>query len=98
MDQAHRRPALEVAVPVQQTALVGMGGEAADGVHFRGNLVVLAPEPDLAGAIHQRAAGGAAGLEAHDHHVGLAAPDIVLEVVLDAPAGAHAAAGDDDGA
>ncbi|MNV87224.1 hypothetical protein D3C71_1813320 [compost metagenome] len=51
-----------------------------------------------AGAVDYGASRRAFGLEAGEHHVAILAPEVVLEMMGDAPAGAHAAAGDDDGA
>ena len=88
----------EVPIPVQQTRLAGVGRQTANGVNPRGHADVFVPELYGFGAVHDLAPEGAARLEAGEDHVTLLAPEIVLEVMPDTPAVAHAAAGDDDGA
>ena len=75
-----------------------MGRETTDRVHLGLNPEVLAVDTDAVLAVHQPAAEGAVGLEADDQHVAAAPSEVLLQVMDDAPAGAHATAGDDDGA
>ena len=73
-----------------------MGGQATDGMDARRHADGLAPQLYLPGAIDQPAAERTHGLEAGEHHVTLFAPEIVLEMMADASALAHAAARQDD--
>ena len=98
MDQVHLDPGAHQGLhPAQQLILVGVGREAVDGVHLGPHRHLLAEYLHLGRAFHQQAAGGVLGLEAHDHHVAVGPPQVVLQVVLDAPGVGHAAARDDDG-
>src|SRR5690606_24843373 len=87
---------LEMADPVDQLGLAGVGREAAQRVHLRVHRDALVHQLDGPGAIDDRPPQRAAGLEAGYHQVTFLAPEVVLEMMQDAPAGAHAAAGDDD--
>src|SRR3990167_5003755 len=75
-----------------------MGGETAEGVDLRFDRDALVEHFHRAGAVDYGASRGASGLEAGEYHMAILAPEVVLEVVGDASAGAHATAGDDDGA
>ena len=96
MHQRELRLRLEVAEPVEKTALVGMRGQAADGVHRRVDALVLAVDAHPLRAIDQAPAQRAHALVADEHHMRAAPAEVVPEVVEDAPAVGHAAAGDDD--
>ncbi len=85
-----------MADPVDQLGLAGVGREAAQRVHLRVHRDALVHQLDGPGAIDDRPPQRAAGLEAGYHQVTFLAPEVVLEMMQDAPAGAHAAAGDDD--
>src|SRR3989344_8376176 len=98
MHQRHRGMPIEVPIPVQQTRLAGLGRQTANGVNPRGHADVFVPELYGFGAVYQLPPERATRLESGEDHVTLFAPEIVLEVMPDTPAVAHAAAGDDDGA
>jgi hypothetical protein len=49
-------------------------------------------------AVHEAPSERAAGLEAGNDHMCVAPPEVVLEMMANAPPGTHAAAGNDDGA
>src|SRR3569832_2058655 len=98
MHQRHRRPLAEGAVPRTEPHAVRMGGEAADGVDLGRHAYLLAPELDELAAVDQRAAQRSLCLVTDDQDMAALAPHVVLEVMTDAAALAHAAAGDDDGA
>ena len=66
-------------------------------MNLRGHADVFVPEFYGFGTVHQLPPERAARLESGEDHVTLFAPEIVLEVMPDTPAVAHAAAGDDDG-
>src|SRR4030065_211666 len=95
--QRHGGTCLELAVPIEQTRLSGMSRQTADGVDMRGHADGFAPEPDGLCAVHDLASERRTRLKAGKNDVALFAPEIVLEVMADAPAVAHAAAGDDNG-
>src|SRR5690606_34846538 len=73
-------------------------GQPPDGVDAGGDPDLLAVDHDPIGTVDQAAAERSLALVADDHHPRLAAPEVVPQVVQDAAAGAHAAAGDDQGA
>src|SRR3989344_8078214 len=95
--QRHGGTFLELAVPIEQTRLSGMSRQTADGVDVRGHANGFAPELHAGCAVHDLASERATRLKAGKNDVALFAPEIVLEVMADAPAVAHAAAGDDNG-
>lgn len=98
VDQIQLRVMIEVTDPVDQLRLPGMGGEAAQGVDLGLDRDALVQHAYRRRAVDYVAAKSAGRLETGEHQVTFAAPEVVLEVVDDAPAGAHAAAGNDDGA
>src|SRR3989344_3992102 len=73
-----------------------MRGEAAEGVHLGFYRDALMEDFHVLGAVDDIASQRALGLETGKDQVAILAPEVVLEVVDNAPAGAHTAAGDDD--
>lgn len=82
-----------------QTALVGVGGIAADGVHAGADGQAFAVQGQVAALprLLQGAAGGAGALVADEQYIVAGVAEQGFQVIDDAAAGAHAAAGDDDG-
>ena len=70
--------------------------ETTQRMHLRINGNSLVHQLDRGRAIDDRPAQCAAGLEARNDQMAFLAPEVVLEVMQDAPAGAHATAGNDD--
>jgi hypothetical protein len=86
----------DLAVPIRSgRALVGMGGEAADGVALCIGADVAAVGADPAGTIDQASPERAFGLVTHEDHVRLAPLQTMAQVMQDAPGVRHSA-GDDD--
>ena len=87
---------IKVADPGQQAVPVRMGGQAViiDDPRPHGNL--LAKQPYFIGTLDQCAPQRAGGLEPHKQDGAFPAPQVVLEVVADAPGITHAGSGDDD--
>ena len=85
-------------VPGEQIFLVGMGGEAADGIDGGIDADFFAEDLDDSGAVddppRQRASRGVAD----EHHAAAPVPQVVFEVMPHPPAGAHAGASHDDSA
>ena len=96
MHKRESRLRLEAAKPLQQAALVGMRGQAAHRVHARSHADVAAVDAHPLRAIDQPAAQCADALVTDEHHVRTAHAEVLLEVMQDAAAIGHAAAGDDD--
>src|SRR5690606_29434366 len=82
--------------PGQQFLLISMGGKAADRVDIRPDLDFLPENPDHFLTVNDPPAKGAFRRKADKDDAGFPAPDIVLEMVADPAAGAHAGTGDDD--
>ena len=57
---------------------------------------ILAEQPHALGAVQQVASQRAGRLEAHEHHGAVGAPEVVFQMVADAPRIAHAGGGDND--
>ena len=85
-------------LPGQQFGLVGMGGEAVDGIDARPDRNVLAENAHLLGAVDDVARERATGCVADEYDARIVATEIVLQVMAHTAAGAHAGAGHDDGA
>lgn len=85
------------AGPIEEFGLARVGREAANGVDLGADGDGFAEDADHGCAFDEFAAEGAVGLVADDDDVDALAPEVVLEVVKDAAAGAHARAGDHDG-
>ena len=58
----------------------------------------LTPHAKRFRAVHQRTTRRAGGLIADDYHMGIAPPQVMLEVMADPTTGTHATTGDDNGA
>ena len=82
--------------PIEQFALAGVTGEAAEGGDACADDDVVAEDADIFSAFDEAAAEGAFGLVAGDEDGDAALPEVVFEVVDDSAAFAHAAGGDDD--
>jgi hypothetical protein len=94
--EADRRLPVERAVPAEQPRAAGMRGQAPDRVDLRRDLDRLVPEPHVLGTVDEPPAERALCLEADEHDVTLGAPEVVLQVLHDPAAVAHAAARDHD--
>ena len=86
----------KVLDPGEQVVPVRVGGEPleVDDAGVDGDL--LAEQLHRLGPLQQPPAQGALRLIAHKHHGALGAPQVVLQMVADAPGVAHAGGGDDD--
>ena len=82
--------------PLDQMVVVGVGGKALEihDLRFDGNL--LTEELHALRAVEQLAAERAGRLEADEHHCAVSAPEVVLEMVADAPRVAHTGGRNDD--
>ena len=89
-------PGGEVVDPPKQSIPVGVGGKAVEIDDAGLDRNILAKEAHRFDPVQQAAAQGALGLVAHEHHRGLLAPEVVLEVVADASGVAHAGGRNDD--
>ncbi len=87
---------LEGPHPVEQVALPGVGGKAADGEHLGVHRHVFVEQPDGLRAVHDLAARRAHALVTHEHDGRPLPPQVVAQVVLDAARVAHAAGRNDD--
>ena len=73
-----------------------MAGQAAHLADLRIDLHRFAKQPYFIGTLDQCAPQRAGGLEPHKQDGAFPAPQVVLEVVADAPGITHAGSGDDD--
>ena len=87
---------LEMADPVQQMVVVGVGAEALEIHHLGPDGHVLAEQLHGGSPVQQGPAQGARRLEAHEHHGAVRPPQVILQMVADAARVAHAGGGDDD--
>lgn len=87
---------LEMADPVQQMVVVGVGAEALEIHHLGPDRHVLAEQLHGGHPVQQGPAQGARGLEAHEHHGTVRPPQVILQMVADAARVAHTGGGDDD--
>ncbi len=95
----NKKGALGIAspgVPVEQFLLIGMGGEAADGVDFCVDLDFLLQHSDHFRTLDNLAGQRTLGRITDKNHRSFPAPEVVAEVVADPAAGAHAGTGNDD--
>ena len=76
--------------------VVGVGGKALEIHDLRPDRDLLAEELHALHAVEQSAPERAGRLEADEHHRAVRAPEVVLEVVADAPRIAHTGGGNDD--
>ena len=74
-----------------------MRGKSTDGVNGRANRNLIAAYVEKLRAINQRPPRRADGLEADNNDMRIGFPKIVLEMVRDTTAVAHATTGDDQG-
>jgi hypothetical protein len=84
-------------LPSQQLRLIGMAGEAIDGVNTGLNGNILAKNIYLLGAVDDNARKRPNGCIADEDDTRLFAAEVVLEVVANTAAGTHARPGHDDG-
>ena len=87
---------LKILHPVHKALVVRVAGTRPPALHLAAHLDGLAEEFYLLRALHQRTAQGARRLVAHKEHRALRPPEVVLEMVADAPGFAHAAGREDD--
>ena len=87
----------DLAVPGQEFALIGMGGEAVDGVDGSADRDILSEQIEMAGAIDDVAGRGAGSGKSDEDDGGFLAPEIVTQMVTDAAASTHARTGHDHG-
>ena len=85
-------------MPLQQLALVGMGGKAVDGVNGRAHRHILAEQPDMRCAIDDPPSGRALRCVADKDNRGVRVGKIVPQMMADASARRHAGTRHDDGA
>ena len=83
-------------LPRQQLCLVGVGGEAVDGVDACSDGDILTEDCHMFGTVDDAACERPNGGVADKHDARILTTKIVLEVVADATAGAHSRAGYDD--
>src|SRR5208283_4053792 len=74
-----------------------MRGKAINGVDASTNRNILAENADLLLTVDNTAGESPDGSVANEHNTRIRATEIMLEVVADAAAGAHASASQDDG-
>ena len=87
---------IKVLDPVHQVVVIGVRAEAGEVDDLGPDGHVLAEELDTVGPIQQVAAQGARGLEAHEHHGAVGAPEVILQMVADTARVAHTGSGDND--
>src|SRR5450759_4629393 len=85
------RRALKVAQPRQQPGLIGVSGEAADGVDLGPYRNVFAEDAHRCGAIDDTAAERSLRLKSGNHDSAFSAAEIMRQMMLDAAGIAHAA-------
>ena len=96
MHQVQLRVVLEVADPVEQLRLPGVRGEAAEGVYLGFYRDALMEDFYILRTVDNATPQCALSLKTGEDQMAVVAPEVVLEMMDDSPAGAHAAAGDDD--
>ena len=87
---------LEVCGPVDQCALTGMSRQPANGFDACAYFELFTKHFDVFFSIHQQSAKGALRLKSDKDDSAGVAPDAMLEVMANTPAGSHAAAGNDN--
>src|SRR5690554_1378095 len=97
MHQVAARAIAKGTGPVDQLALAGMGGEAANGMNLRFYREILAQYTHSLGAVNNLSAQGAGRLKPHYHQPGRGLFQIVTEVVNDSATGTHACPSNNDG-
>ena len=94
-DEKLRHGGTEAFGPAEQVGTIGVGREAADGVDLRVDVDGFAGDAHGLGAVDDAASQRAVRLVTHEDDVIVGVPDAVFEVMDDAPAVAHTAAGHD---
>lgn len=82
--------------PLYEVVVIGVGGKALEVHDLRPDRDLLAEELHALHTVEQSAPERAGRLEADEHHCAVSAPEVVLEMVADAPRVAHTGGGNDD--
>ena len=86
---------VKVLDPVDQMVVIRVGGKPLEVDDLGADGDILAEQPHALGAVQQVASQRTGRLEAHEHHGAVGAPEVVFQMVADAPRIAHAGGGDD---
>src|SRR5690554_6242145 len=97
MHQVAARAIAKGTGPVDQLALAGMGGEAANGMNLRFYREILAQYTHSLGAVNNLSAQGTGRLKPHYHQPGRGLFQVVAEMVNDSATGTHACPSNNDG-
>ena len=84
-------------IPVQHLVDIPMSRKAVEGHDLRPHDDLFAQDPHPLDAVNEPAPHAALCLIAHEEYCGLRPPEIVLQMVQDAPRIRHAAGREDDG-
>ena len=86
---------LELADPIHQMVVVGVGAEALEIHHLGPDGYLLTEQLHTGSAVQQGTAQRTGRLEAHEHDAALRPPQVILQVVPDAACVAHTGGGQD---